>query len=84
MHHQDFFQLIRFLFGSRTNEPEEIEHAFLDFGKKMRAKETQTTRPGQRRTAPINLNYFCFDFRLRLIALQGQRRDSGVPPRGVT
>src|SRR5205823_4664678 len=39
-HHQDFFQLIRFLFGSRTNEPEEIERAFLDFGKKMRAKET--------------------------------------------
>lgn len=39
-HHQDFFQLIRFLFGSQTSEPGEIESAFLDFGKKMRAKET--------------------------------------------
>ena len=39
-HHQDFFQLIRFLFGSQTSEPEEIERAFLDFGNKMRAKET--------------------------------------------
>lgn len=39
-HHQDFFQLIRFLFGSQTGEPQEIERAFLDFGKKMRAKET--------------------------------------------
>jgi len=39
-HHQEFFQLIRFLFDSQTSEPEEIERAFLDFGKKMRAKET--------------------------------------------
>jgi len=39
-HHQEFFQLIRFLFGAQTNEPEEIERSFLDFGKKMRAKET--------------------------------------------
>ena len=39
-HQQDFFQLIRFLFGSETNEPKEIERAFLDFGGKMLAKET--------------------------------------------
>lgn len=39
-HHQDFFELIRFLFGPHTTEPKEIEHAFLDFGTKMLAKET--------------------------------------------
>src|SRR5207302_11167746 len=39
-HHQDFFDLIRFLFGPETKEPEEIKRAFLDFGVKMLAKET--------------------------------------------
>ena len=29
------------------------------------------------------LSYFCFGFTFRLIALQAQRRDSGVP-RGIT
>jgi hypothetical protein len=39
-HHQDFFELIRFLFGNETKEPKEIERAFLDFGARMLAKET--------------------------------------------
>jgi hypothetical protein len=39
-HHQDFFQLIRFLFGPDTKEPKEIERAFIEFGRKMLAKET--------------------------------------------
>jgi hypothetical protein len=39
-HHQDFFELIRFLFGPDSSDPKEIERAFLDFGTKMLAKET--------------------------------------------
>lgn len=39
-HHRDFFQLIRFLFGSDSNEPVKIERAFREFGEKMLAKET--------------------------------------------
>jgi len=39
-HHQDFFEIIRFLFGSKTTETIEIERAFLDFGAKMLGKET--------------------------------------------
>jgi hypothetical protein len=39
-HHQDFFELIRFLFGSESNQPKEIERDFLDFGAKMLSKET--------------------------------------------
>jgi len=38
-HHQDFFQLIRFLFGSNDKEPERIERALLGFGARMLAKE---------------------------------------------
>jgi hypothetical protein len=39
-HHQHFFEIIRFLFGSNTTEPEDIERAFLEFGTRMLAKET--------------------------------------------
>lgn len=39
-HHQDFFELIRFLFGPESKQPKEIERAFLDFGGMMLAKET--------------------------------------------
>jgi len=39
-HHQDFFELIRFLFGQESRQPKEIERAFLDFGGMMLAKET--------------------------------------------
>lgn len=39
-HHQDFFELIRFLFGPDCKQPEEIERAFLEFGGMMLAKET--------------------------------------------
>lgn len=39
-HHQDFFQLIRFLFGPNSKEPEKIERAFIEFGTMMGAKET--------------------------------------------
>ena len=39
-HHQDFFELIRFLFGADEKETKQIERAFLDFGVKMLAKET--------------------------------------------
>ncbi len=39
-HHQDFFALIRFLFGPDTRLPKEIERDFLDFGGMMLAKET--------------------------------------------
>lgn len=39
-HHQDFFELIRFLFGPESRQPKEIERAFLDFGAMMLAKET--------------------------------------------
>jgi hypothetical protein len=39
-HHQDFFELIRFLFGSETTQPKSLERDFLDFGAKMLAKET--------------------------------------------
>jgi hypothetical protein len=39
-HHQDFFELIRFLFGPESRQPNEIERAFLDFGRMMLAKET--------------------------------------------
>lgn len=39
-HHQNFFELIRFLFGPETTEPKEIERDFLDFGTKMLAKQT--------------------------------------------
>jgi hypothetical protein len=39
-HHQDFFELIRFLFGPESRQPKEIERAFLDFGGMMLAKET--------------------------------------------
>jgi hypothetical protein len=39
-HHQDFFQLIRFLFEPDAKAPEELEHALLEFGTKMLAKET--------------------------------------------
>jgi hypothetical protein len=39
-HHQDFFELIRFLFGPEATGPKEIELSLLDFGTKMLAKET--------------------------------------------
>jgi hypothetical protein len=39
-HHQDFFQLIRFLFEPNTRTPSEIERAFLEFGTLMLARET--------------------------------------------
>lgn len=39
-HHQDFFELIRFLFGPDSKQPKEIERAFQDFGGMMLAKET--------------------------------------------
>lgn len=39
-HHQHFFEIIRFLFGSNTSEPEHIERAFIEFGTRMLAKET--------------------------------------------
>src|SRR5947209_9248487 len=39
-HHQDFFELIRFLFGPESRQPKEIERAFVDFGGMMLAKET--------------------------------------------
>ncbi len=39
-HHQDFFQLIRFLFEPDTKRPHEIERAFHEFGTLMLAKET--------------------------------------------
>ena len=38
-HHQDFFELLRFLFGPGSKQPKEIEKAFLDFGGMMLAKE---------------------------------------------
>jgi len=37
-HHHDFFELIRFLFGSETGEPEEIERALREFGTQMLSK----------------------------------------------
>jgi hypothetical protein len=39
-HHQEFFELIRFLFGAETKDSKEIERAFLEFGARMLAKET--------------------------------------------
>jgi hypothetical protein len=39
-HHQDFLELIRFLFGPASKQPREIERAFRDFGGMMLAKET--------------------------------------------
>ena len=39
-HHQDFFELIRFLFGPGSRLPKEIERDFLDFGGMMLAKES--------------------------------------------
>jgi hypothetical protein len=39
-HHQDFFELIRFLFEPDNKQPKEIERAFLDFGGMMQAKGT--------------------------------------------
>ena len=36
-HHQDFFQLIRFLFGSNKSAPEQIESALREFGTQMLA-----------------------------------------------
>lgn len=39
-HHQEFFELIRFLFGPESKQPKEIERVFLDFGGMMLAKET--------------------------------------------
>jgi hypothetical protein len=39
-HQQDFFELIRFLFGPDSKQPKEIERAFLDFGTMMLAKQT--------------------------------------------
>lgn len=39
-HHQDFFQLIRFLFGSEVNRPQEIEQTFREFGTLMLSRET--------------------------------------------
>lgn len=39
-HHQDFFELLRFLFGPDSRLPKEIEHDFLDFGGMMLAKDT--------------------------------------------
>ena len=44
-HHQDFFEVIRFLFGSETSEPKEIERAFRDFGTLMLSKETPDFGP---------------------------------------
>ena len=43
-HHQDFFELIRFLFGPDSTLPREIERDFLDFGGKMLAKATPDLR----------------------------------------
>src|SRR5215831_8085165 len=39
-HHRDFFQLIRFLFGSNIEEPNRIEVDFREFGRRMLSKET--------------------------------------------
>jgi hypothetical protein len=38
-HHQDFFQVIRFLFGANKHEPVRIEHSLREFGAMMLAKE---------------------------------------------
>jgi hypothetical protein len=38
-HHQDFFELIRFLFGPESKQPKEVERAFRDFGGMMLAKQ---------------------------------------------
>jgi hypothetical protein len=39
-HHQDFFDLIQFLFGPDSKQPKEIERAFREFGGMMLARET--------------------------------------------
>ena len=39
-HHQDFFELIRFLFGPESSQPKEVERDLLDFGGMMLAKDT--------------------------------------------
>jgi hypothetical protein len=39
-HHEDFFQLVRFLFSPDTREPLQIERAFREFGTLMLARET--------------------------------------------
>ena len=39
-HHEDFFQLVRFLFSPETREPLQIERAFREFGTLMLARET--------------------------------------------
>jgi hypothetical protein len=39
-HHEDFFQLVRFLFSPDTKEPLQIERAFREFGIQMLARET--------------------------------------------
>jgi hypothetical protein len=37
-HHQEFFELIRFLFGPGANEPEELEAVLGEFGRQMLSK----------------------------------------------
>jgi hypothetical protein len=43
-HHQDFFELVSFLFGPESNEPKQIEMAIRDFGREMLAKEPAFVR----------------------------------------
>ncbi len=45
-HHQQFFELIRFLFEPNTHEPKEIERALREFGMLMRTKEPDFERLG--------------------------------------
>ena len=43
-HHQDFLQLIQFLFGSQKSATKEIELALRDFGEMMLSKEPDRSR----------------------------------------
>jgi hypothetical protein len=58
-HHQDFFELISFLFGSKTKEPEKIKNALQKFGREMLAKTPVFEQLGilqaeiQKRLSPV-------------------------------
>ena len=43
-HHQDFFELISFLFGPESHEPKKIEKALREFGAEMLAKTSSFER----------------------------------------
>ncbi|MBE0541988.1 MAG: hypothetical protein IH623_11420, partial [Verrucomicrobia bacterium] len=75
-HHQDFFELIRFLFGSDTTAPRQIETALREFGTQMLAKEPDMGR--------LSVLRDDIQMRLRPVMSRTERPDEPAAPTRAT